>query len=95
MAARDRALITLRETTRLRRFVQDDRKACFQRVRTSLIGQVFCSEKGGYKEGKIEKLFDLAVASDPVAVALLEKEKNSTERLKRPARRFQSTMKCW
>ena len=83
VVGRDRALITLRETNRLRKFLQDDRKACFQRVRTSLIGQVFCSETGGFQEGEIEKLFDLAIANDPVAQSLRDKEKNLDKQVKK------------
>lgn len=76
VAKRDRTLIKLREASRLRKFVQDDRKAAFARVRAATIGTTFCKEGGGFPEGDIEKLYDLAIASDPVAQALAEKEKN-------------------
>lgn len=82
LAKRDRAMVKLRETERLRKFVQGDRKACAMRVRSLVMGQVFCSETGGYPEGGLEKAFELALASDPVLKALEEKEATLSEQLK-------------
>jgi len=75
LAKRDRALIKLRENTRLRRYTQEDRKACHMRIRASFLGDIFCSEEGGFPEGAIEQTFDLALASDPVAMAIEAREK--------------------
>lgn len=81
LAERDRAMVKLRETERLRRFVQGDRKACAMRVRSATMGEVFCSETGGYPEGGLEKIFELALASDPVLMALEQKEAGLNKKL--------------
>lgn len=82
LAKRDRAIVKLRETERLRKFVQGDRKACAMRVRSAVMGSIFCSEEGGYPEGGLEKVFELALANDPVLVALEEKEGRLNKQLK-------------
>lgn len=82
LAKRDRAMVELRETERLRRFVQGDRKACAMRVQSATMGEVFCSKAGGYPEGGLEKAFKLALASDPVLAALETKEVKLNKQLK-------------
>lgn len=75
MAKRDEVLVKLRERQRLWAFIQQDRKACAQRVRQSVLGDIFCSGSSGYPEGTVEQTFDSVNASDPVFRALVEKEK--------------------
>jgi len=82
LAKRDRAMVKLRETERLRKFVQGDRKACAMRVRSAVMGSIFCSEAGGYPEGGLEKVFELALANDLVLVALEKKEGRLNGQLK-------------
>ncbi|KKT74602.1 MAG: hypothetical protein UW71_C0018G0005 [Parcubacteria group bacterium GW2011_GWB1_44_7] len=81
LAKRDRALVKLRETNRLRRFLMKDRMACEQRIRASFLGDIFCSEEGQYPEGDIEQLFDYAKASDPLFQAISDKEKKLNKQL--------------
>ncbi len=81
MAKRDRALVRLRETNRLRRFLMKDRMACEQRIRASFLGDIFCSEEGRYPEGGLEQAFDSAKANDPLFVAILAKEKEIGKQL--------------
>lgn len=75
MMERDAELVTLREATRLRRFLMKDRIAATLRLYSSTEGSIFCSPEGGYPEGTIEEAYDLAKASDPVLLALVAKEK--------------------
>jgi hypothetical protein len=83
LAERDLAMVELRETERQRRFAQKDRKACAMRVRSAARGEVFCSKQGGYPEGGLEKVFKLALASDPVLKALKKKETRLNGRLRK------------
>lgn len=71
---RDRLTIKVRECLRVRTDVMKARIACEQRLRQRLDGQIFCSEKGLYPEGSIEKVYDELKANDLTLKALLAEE---------------------
>jgi hypothetical protein len=76
---RDRALIRMIECFRVKQDAMKERIACEQRLRQRFIGRVFCSENGGFPEGKIEDLFDAEKANDAILKAL-ESEEQKRER---------------
>lgn len=79
VGAADRTLIRVREAYRSRRFTQQDRIACEQRLRQQTIGAVFLSEEGRYPEGSIEDEYDRVKTSDP-GLSFLESEEAKRER---------------
>lgn len=78
---RDRAMIRAREANRALTTAMKVRIACEQRIRASLVGDIFCSEEGGYSEGEIEQLYDEAKANDVVLNNLLSEERKRENRL--------------
>ncbi|MEK7478008.1 MAG: transposase [Patescibacteria group bacterium] len=70
----DLATISVREALRARTEALQARIACEQRIRTSLIGKIFCHPEGLYPEGEVEKLYDEAKANDPILAVLLKEE---------------------
>ena len=78
---RDRKMIIVRERFRARTDAMKARIACEQRILSSLIGSIFCSEEGMYPQGEIEKAFDEAKANDVILRALLEEEAKRNKRL--------------
>ncbi|MFA6047729.1 MAG: transposase [Parcubacteria group bacterium] len=71
---RDRELILLKETWISLQDAMKARIACEQRLRQHFIGEIFCSEDGGYPEGDIELAFDKVKANDRILLALREEE---------------------
>lgn len=71
---RDLAIIRVRETFHLRMDALKDRMACAARLRQRLIGQIFCSAKGGFPEGGIEKAYEDLKATDASFTALEAQE---------------------
>jgi hypothetical protein len=78
---REREFILLREAYRARVDAMKARIACEQRLRSSLIGTVFCSVEGGYPEGTIEEAFDKLKASDAIYLNLEAEEKLREKRV--------------
>ena len=72
---RDRQMIFAREAFRALEYSMKARIACDQRIRSSLIGRIYCNEDGGYPEGKIEDIFNDARANDVISQALVQEEK--------------------
>lgn len=71
---RDRVLIRLGEIWRNRVDAMKARIGAEQRLRSHLIGQIFCSNEGRYPEGEIELIYEAARTNDRVIRALLEEE---------------------
>lgn len=71
---RDRDLISVREALFARQDAMKARMACEQRIRSRVIGQVFCRPDGLYPEGGIEKMYDAAKANDVILAALVKEE---------------------
>ncbi|MEI6842918.1 MAG: transposase [bacterium] len=71
---RDLDLIWLRECLRNRVDAMKARMACGQRLRTHLIGTIFCSPEGKFPEGDLEKASDEAKANDKIFAALSSEE---------------------
>lgn len=71
---RDRDLIRLVEAWRNRVDAMKARIGAEQRLRSHLIGVIFCSEGGKYPEGEIELLYEKQRSSDRIIRALLEEE---------------------
>jgi transposase len=74
---RDQNIIRVRETYFLRMDAMKDRMACAARLRQRLIGQIFCSETGGFPEGGIEKAYEDLKATDASFLALVEQEERA------------------
>ncbi len=71
---RDKSIILVRETFKLRTDAMKDRMACAQRLRQRLIGMMFCSTTGGFPDGDIEKRFEKLKANDPIFTAIEAQE---------------------
>lgn len=71
---RDRGIIRVRETYFIRMDSMKDRMACAARLRQRLIGQIFCSENGGFAGGGIEKAYDEVKATDASFIAICAQE---------------------
>lgn len=71
---RDRDLISVRESLFARQDAMKARMACEQRIRSRVIGQIFCGRDGLYPEGGIEKMYDAAKANDAILAALVKEE---------------------
>ncbi len=75
---RDRSIILVRETFKLRMDAMKDRMACVQRLRQRLIGMVFCSTgSSGFPDGNIEKHFETLKATDNILGSILEQEEKA------------------
>jgi len=74
---RDKQIIMVRETFKIRMDAMKDRMACAQRLRQRLIGNVFCSTEGGFPDGDIEKRFEELKANDPIYTAVLAQEERA------------------
>jgi len=72
---RDRDLIRLTEAWRDRADAMLARIAAEQRLRSHLIGNIFCSNEGKYPEGSIERLYENERANDKIILALVAEEK--------------------
>jgi len=72
---RDRDLIKLVEVWRNRIEAMKARIGSEQRLRSHLIGKIFCSEEGKYPEGAIEVQYEYQRSNDKVVSALEEEEK--------------------
>jgi hypothetical protein len=73
VTANTRTIILVRETQALRMDAMKARIACEQRLRQTLIGQVFCRE-GDFAELDIEAQFEKLKANDRILSALVEEE---------------------
>lgn len=71
---RDKAIILVRETFKIRTDAMKDRMACVQRLRQRIIGMKFCSLEGGFPDGDIEKSFEELKANDPIFCAIARQE---------------------
>ncbi|MBF8280524.1 MAG: hypothetical protein HW383_297 [Candidatus Magasanikbacteria bacterium] len=71
---RDRVQIRLVETWRNRVDAMKARIGGEQRLRSRLIGLIFCSEEGKYPEGEIEVAYEKARANDHIIQALIKEE---------------------
>jgi len=71
---RDRSIVKVRETLRVRMDAMKARIACGQRLRQRTLGEIFCSEEGKYPEGGIEKYYDGLKTNDPIFTALSAEE---------------------
>jgi hypothetical protein len=71
---RDRTLISLVEAWRNRIDAMKARIGAEQRLRSHLVGKIFCSEHGKYPEGEIELLYEEQRANDRVIQALIAEE---------------------
>lgn len=80
---RDRHLIAVRESIFARTEVMKARIACEQRIRSYLIGRVFCTEEGLFPEGSVEKMYDEAKANSKIRKALLEEESDREKEVAR------------
>lgn len=78
---RDRRIILVRETFKVRIDAMKDRMACTQRLRQRLIGKIFCSEEGGFPEGDIEKRFDELKANDQIYQAIEKMENQALKEM--------------
>lgn len=78
---RDLALIKSREALRALNEAMKARMACEQQIRAGLIGSIYCSDEGGYPEGKIEQLYEEAKANSVVLQNLLAEEAKRERRL--------------
>jgi hypothetical protein len=74
---RDKAIILVRETFKIRTDAMKDRMACAQRLRQRLIGIKFCSIEGGFPDGDIEKTYEELKASDPIFCAISAQEEKA------------------
>lgn len=86
--APDRYLVMVTELFRVFMDAKEARKACVQRIRSRLIGKKFCSEEGGYPEGKIEDLFDAEKANDKILNSLIEEEEARGKELEKAIRKL-------
>ncbi len=71
---RDRDLIRLTEAWQNRVNAMKARIGAEQRLRSHMIGKIFCSEEGKYPEGEIEVLYEQARSNDRVIQALVTEE---------------------
>lgn len=83
LRARDRALIRVRETLRLRIDTMKARIGCEQRLRQSYIGKIYLNEEGEFPEGDIEAAFDAIKASNAILTNLLNEEKAANRELQK------------
>ncbi|PIR93794.1 hypothetical protein COT97_04525 [Candidatus Falkowbacteria bacterium CG10_big_fil_rev_8_21_14_0_10_39_11] len=72
---KDRDLIRLVEAWRNRVEAMKARIGSEQRLRSHMIGKIFCSEEGQYPEGEIELLYEKERSNDRVIQALAEEQK--------------------
>lgn len=80
---RDRDLIKVRESFRLRQYAMEDRIACGQRVRQHTIGKIFCNPEGFYPEGDLEKICDESIANDAILLSLEQEEKRRQKEMEK------------
>lgn len=85
---RDRDLIRVREALFARQDAMKARIACEQRIRSRIIGQIFCRPDGLYPEGGIEKLYDAAKANDAILAALISEEEKRNRDLAKAVERL-------
>lgn len=85
---RDRDFIRVREAYRARRFTQQDRIRCEQRLRQQYGGQVFLTEDGRYPEGSIEAAYDVERANDEVLAGVSGQEERREREVVRAVRRL-------
>lgn len=71
---RDRDLIRLKECWNSRLDAMKARIGAEQRLRSHLIGMIFCSEEGKYPEGQIERLYEQQRSNDTIITALEKEE---------------------
>lgn len=76
---RDRSIINVRETFKVRMDAMTDRMGCVQRLRQRHIGTTFCTEEGGFPDGDIEKRFAEIKANDAIYQAIEKTEKHALE----------------
>lgn len=75
MTARDRDQIRLAEAWRNRTDAMKARIAAEQRLRSSLIGRIFCSQTGQYPQGEIQAEYERQRTNDSIIKALETEEK--------------------
>lgn len=85
---RDRDFIRVREAYRARRFTQQDRIRCEQRLRQQYVGEVFLTEDGKYPEGSIEAAYDAERANDQVLAGVSGQEQRREREVVRAVRRL-------
>lgn len=85
---REREMIRVRETNRLRRFTQRDRIAMQQRIYALEVGRIFLTEDDMYPEGTLEQEYRITQANHPGLVHIKKEEKEHTNALKEEVRKL-------